>query len=57
MKFRSNAKGGPQALNFGQMLRGNHRHYIFVKWQGGTTGMKFRSNAKGGPQALNFGKW
>ena len=22
LNFRSNAKGGPQALNFGQMLRG-----------------------------------
>ena len=26
IKFRSNAKGGQQALNFGQMVRGDHRH-------------------------------
>ena len=28
----SNGKGGPQASNFGHMLRGDHRHQILVKW-------------------------
>ena len=55
MKFWSHGKGGPQASNFGHMVRGDHRHQILVTSQGGTTGMKFLSNGKGGPQASNFG--
>ena len=33
---------------------GDHRHQIFVKCQGGITGVKFWSNDKGGLQASNF---
>ena len=65
MKFGSNGKGGPQASNLGQIVRGggpqasnsgqivrrDHRHQIWDKQQGGTTGIKFGSNCKGGPQA------
>ncbi len=40
----SDGKGGPQATNFDQMVRGY------------TTGIKFGSNGKGGPQASNFGQ-
>ena len=38
------------------MVRGDHRHQSWVKWQGGTTGIKFGSNSKGGPQASNLGQ-
>ena len=54
MKYGSNSKRVPQASNLAQIVRGHHRHEIWVKWQGGTTGMKFGSNGKGGPQASNF---
>ncbi len=43
MKFGSNSKGGPQASNLGQIVRG-------------TTGIKFGSNSKGGPQVSNLGQ-
>ena len=32
---------GPQASNFFQMLRGDHRHQIWSNAKGGTTGIKF----------------
>ena len=55
MKFWSHGKGGPQASNFGHMVRGDHRHQILVTSQGETTGIKFWSHVKRGPQASNFG--
>ena len=54
--FGSNSKVGAQASNFGQIVRGDHMHQIWVKWQGGTTGVTFGSNSKRGPQASNFGQ-
>ncbi len=41
MKFSSYGKGGPQAWNFGHMVRGDHRDEILVTWLGGTTAIKF----------------
>ncbi len=29
MIFWTHGKGGPQASNFGEMVRGDHRHEIF----------------------------
>ncbi len=47
IKFGSNCKGGPQASNLGQIVRGN-------------PSIKFGSNGKGGggggPQASNLGQ-
>ena len=39
----SNGKGGPQASNLGQMVRGDYKHRIWA-------------NGKGGPQGLNLGQ-